>query len=73
MLTDDLPLDLLQQARDARVGEPEQKVSWRKLKNCLHCQSRTWPMERHADSQRREQCLHCGQRYLVKGQATHGD
>jgi hypothetical protein len=67
MLTDDLPLDLQELARDARVGEPEQRASWRQLKNCLHCQSRTWPIGRNAAGQRREQCLHCGQRYVVLG------
>lgn len=68
MLTDQLPpLDALKERRDARLGEPEQRVNWRQLDNCLHCQTRTWPMGRNSAGQRREQCLHCGQRYVVTG------
>jgi hypothetical protein len=65
MLIDDLPLDLLQLERGTRLGKPAQKVNWRQLKNCLFCQTRTWPMGRNAAGQRLEQCLHCGQRYVV--------
>jgi hypothetical protein len=67
LLTDDLPLQLLELARNARLGKPAQKTTWRQLQNCLLCLSRTWPMGHNAAGQHLEQCLHCGQRYVVLG------
>lgn len=67
LLTDQL-LDVPLLARDSRLAVPVLTVkAWQLAGDCRECGTRTWPMGRDAHGHRREQCLHCGQRYCVIG------
>ena len=63
----DLPLlRFARLARDARIDMPAETVGdWQMLKRCLHCDTQTWPIARDENGKRRQQCLCCGQRYML--------
>lgn len=70
----ELLLDLPLLPRDSRLNEAVLRVRASDPHGtCGECRTHTWPMGRDLRGQRREQCLHCGQRYIVMGEDQDDD